>query len=195
MNVKNNAILTAILCCFAMCSVGTSLYANVDVQSSGKKVIVDLTHLYGDEATCQLIDEQGRVVYNNKIRAVDQVVKSYDLSGLEKGDYTMIIEDEMSIDKIFLELSDAEIVLLKKSKPIYKPIIIKQAGRKVHFNLLSRTKDVTLSVSKNDEEFYAKTYKGEPSIGQIIDFSQADRGEYVIRVSILGEVFYENISI
>ena len=194
-NMKNNAILTAIFCCFAMCSVGTSLSANVNVQSYGKKVIVDLTHMYGDQASCQLIDEQGRVVYNNKIMALDQEVKSYDLSGLRKGDYTMIIEDEMSIDKIFLELSDSEIILLEKSKPIYKPTIIKQADKKVHFNLLSRTKDATLSVFKNGEEFFAKIYEGEPSINQIIDFSQADRGDYVIKVSILGEVFYENISI
>lgn len=194
-NVKNNTILTAILCCFAISSFSSSLYANVDVQSKGKKVILDLTHMYGDKATCKLIDQQGKVLYINKINALDQEVKSYDLSSLTKGDYTMIIEDEMSIDKIFLQLSDSKITHVEKSKPIYKPTFIAEANDKVHFNLLSRNKEATLSVTRNGEELYSETYEGEPSINEIIDFSQADKGDYTIKVSILGEVFYKNVSI
>lgn len=107
----------------------------------------------------------------------------------------MIIEDEMSIDKIFLELSNAEIVSIEKSKPIYKPTIVREPGDRIHLNLLSRNKEVELSVTKKGEEFFSKTYVDEPSINEIIDFSRADKGDYVIQVSILGEVFYRNVSI
>jgi len=54
---------------------------------------------------------------------------------------------------------------------------------------------VTLAVTRNGKELYSKTYEEKPSINEIIDFSNADKGDYVIRVAILGEVFYENISI
>ena len=195
-NLKNNAILSALFCCYAMCcSFSTSLYANVEVTSYGKKVIVDLTHMYGDQANCRLVDDQGRVVYSSEISSLDKKVKNYDLSSLQKGDYTMIIEDEMSIEKIFLELSNAEIVSIEKSKPIYKPTIVRESGDRIHLNLLSRNKEVELSVTKKGEEFFSKTYVDEPSINEIIDFSRADKGDYVIQVSILGEVFYRNVSI
>ena len=195
-NLKNNAILSVLFCCYAMCcSFSTSLYANVEVISYGKKVIVDLTHMNGDQANCRLVDDQGRVVYSSEISSLDKKVKNYDLSSLQKGDYTMIIEDEMSIDKIFLELSNAEIVSIEKSKPIYKPTIVREPGDRIHLNLLSRNKEVELSVTKKGEEFFSKTYVDEPSINEIIDFSRADKGDYVIQVSILGEVFYRNVSI
>ena len=92
-------------------------------------------------------------------------------------------------------MSDSEIVSIEKSKPIYKPTIVTEANDKVHFNLLSRNKEATLSVTKNGEELYSETYKEAPSINQILDFSQAAKGDYTIKVSILGEVFYKNVSI
>jgi len=194
-NMKNYPILTAILFCLIMCSFSSGVYANVDVKSYGKKVIIDFTHMYGEKATCKLVDEQGRVLYNNRINALDQELKSYDLSSLTKGNYTMIIEDEMSIDKIFLQMSNSKITHIEKAKPIYKPTIVTESKDKVHLNLLSRNKKVTLAVTRNGKELYSKTYEEKPSINEIIDFSNADKGDYVIRVAILGEVFYENISI
>lgn len=193
-NVKNLVFLSVLL--MSLYATDSAAFAaGVEISSQGKSITVALNQYHGKYTVCKIIDSEGKVVYHEKIEGSSQNMKKYDLNSLPAGAYMFVIEDEMSLEKISLQLSETEIIGMDKARPIYKPTYSKESEDKIYLNMLARNKEVTVTVSKEGQELFFRSYEGEPSIQEVIDFSQAEQGDYVIKLTMLGEVFYENITI
>ncbi len=193
-NLKSKTILTVVI---LLSSLSVQSFASVHalITPEDKKLVVDISDLYGDHATCMIKDQEGAIVFAEKIAESDQVIKKYDLNQLKEGAYELIIEDAMSVEIIKFELTKTEINYSNKARTVYKPTIIKKADNMIYLNQLALNKEVKIAVTKNGEDFFTETYVGQPSVSKKIDFSTAEKGDYVIKVSILGETFYNTVSI
>ena len=193
-NLKSNTILTVVILLSSLC-VQSFASVHALITPENKKLVVDISDLYGDHASCMIKDQEGTIVFAEKLAESDQVIKKYDLSQLKQGLYELILEDAMSVEIVKFELTDTKINYVDKARTVYKPTIIKKADDLVYLNQLALNKKVKIAVTKNGEDFFTKTYEGESSISKKIDFSTAEKGDYVIKVSILGETFYNTVSI
>lgn len=193
-NRKNRTILSTIIMALLL-NIQGNAKVNVLKLSEDKKLILDLTDMYGGHATAMIKDQSGSIIFTDQFKQADQNAKKYDLSKLKEGSYQLILEDAMTVETVPFTLSNTKIEYLGEAHTVYKPKVDKKDGKFVVINHLALNKAVNLVVSKNGEEFYSENYEDEPSLGLRIDFSKAESGNYVIKLSTQGETFYNTISI
>ncbi len=194
-NLKSKTILSVVIILSSFSVQGFASSPATITTTEDRKIVVDISDLSGDHATCKIKDQEGAIVYFEKIAQSNLAIKKYDLSQLTPGSYELILEDAMSIEVIKFELTDAEVKYFDKAKTVYKPTIVEKENKIVYFNQLALNKAVNITITKNGEYYYNQVYNDLPTISKKIDFSAAEKGDYLIEVSILGETFYNNISI
>ncbi len=175
-----------------------SSYFSVHVLNTpeDKKLVVNLSKMYGKQVTCSILDEGKNVVYREKVATGSQIAKRYDLNALPLGSYTLVIDDALSVEKLGFTLTDETIIYHSaKSQVVYKPIIKVGDNKKVSFNLLALGKDVEIAVMDDNKTLYQKTYSDMPSINKQISFEDVLTGEYTVVVKVAGETFYKTVNI
>ena len=194
LKLKFKTILTVVLFLSSLC-VQSFASVHALITPGDKKLVIDISNLYGDHATCRIVDNSGFVVFSEKITESNMIIKKYDLSKLDLGYYVLTLEDDMSIETIKFELTEGEINYSDRTRTVYKPTIIEKSENLYYLNQLALNKEVKLEVSKNGEYYFSETYINQPTISKKIDLTRAEKGEYLIKVSILGETFYNTVSI
>lgn len=169
---------------------------NVLTTTESKKLVVNLSHMYGSSVTCSIIDQSGNIIHREKVESSTQTIKRYDLSNLKPGNYTVVIDDLMTIEKLKVKLTADEIIYSQnRSEIIYKPTIIVKDNAMVYLNLLALGRPVKISVIKGDSLIYSEETKDEGSVLRKYTFAESPAGEYIIKVKVGDEVFFNTVNI
>lgn len=167
---------------------------SVTTSSEDKKMVLNLSRTYGAQATCRILDDAGNIIYREIVNAKKQKSVRYDFSKLPSGDYTLIVEDAMSIEKVDFRITTQQLLLTtEQSELIYKPTVMLKDGNMVYFNLLTLGKDAKITVLKNDTVVYSESIIGVPTISKKLNFSNQSSGKYLIRVDVGNEVFFNEV--
>lgn len=166
----------------------------VTTSSEDKKMVLNLSGTYGDQATCTILDKAGNTIYKEIVNAKKQKTVRYDFSKLPSGDYTLKVDDVMSVEKVDFKITSEHLLLSSdKSELIYKPTIQVKDSKMIYFNLMSLGKDVKISILKEDRVVYSETIKGQSTISKKLNFINSPSGDYLIRVDVDNEVFYNTV--
>lgn len=172
------------------------LNLNVLTTSESKKLVVNLSHMYGSSVTCSIIDQSGVIIHKEKIETRTQTVKKYDLSKLKPGNYTVVIDDLMSIERLKVKLTADGITFTQnKSEIVYKPNVQVKDNGMVYFNLLALGKPVKVTVYNKDEPVYSEEFTDLNTVSRKFAFRNSSDGEYIIKVKVGDEVFFNQVNI
>lgn len=180
----------------AFSNVSHPFNVNVLTTTESKKLVVNLSHMYGSMVTCSIIDQSGNIIHREKVESRTQTIKKYDLSNLEPGNYTVVIDDLMTIERLKVKLTADEIIYSQnRSEIIYKPSIKVVDDAVVYLNLLALGKPVKISVMKDNTIIHSENTADEGSVSRKYTFAESPAGEYIIKVKVGDEVFFNTVNI
>lgn len=193
-NLKSTSLLLLFLS--ALCLNNANAFSIKLIKSADeKKIVLDVSSLYGETATCKIVDHFGIVIFSDNIKKSSQINKKYDLNKLVSGTYKLILEDAMSVETINFELNETSIEYSEKTTTYYKPTVTIKKNNLVYVNMLSLSKHVTMSIYKDNDVLHKEEIENLDTISKVVDFSAAAKGTYTIEVAIGDQIFYNYIKI
>jgi flagellar hook assembly protein FlgD len=189
------ALLAYSLSSFATELVPFSIYISKIAES--KKLVLNFDNMLAATVVCKIIDQNGSVIYTEKLNTLQQKSRRYDLSGLKSGDYTISIDDLMKVEELALTVTAADVALNENvSVTTFKPVVWIKENRTVDFNLLALGNDVNVKIlAENGTEVYNEDFSDKTTIGKVYDFKKSPKGMYTMQVSVNGKTFYKYLTI
>ena len=175
--------------------VGESAFATdavtVSTSNTEKKVTVQVLEPRLQDISVQVADAEGKVFYQEDIRARTTYGKVYDLSRLEDGVYTFTSDGEYisTTKKIKVEGSTAREI---SSEATYKPVItMKGDYLKVHYFNKGK-EDIEFTIEGSGEIFHESDGGNEVVYGEMLDVSRMPSGNYFARLKVGNKEFYHS---
>lgn len=157
----------------------------------GLKVVVDGDHAFSLEVQATneafdiyLLDDNGEVLYSEKISERQGFRKKFDLSHLPKGEYQVKIQDEKKVQLLPIDYrNEAVVVHLDKIEYKYFPVISERQNVITISTLNFSEKPVEVQIENMfGETVYSGKLQGSNYIGKKFDFSKV-RGKYTMIVN------------
>ncbi len=135
-------------------------------------------------ATIQVLDKNGKVIYQEKVSGQESQLKKYDFSRLQHGKYSLVLKSETgSVTKSFVVGVDGKVREQNQALLQFKPVVfVKNNQVQVMFENKS---SVALSVAlfdKNGNTLYTETVAGNQSYAKAIRLEQLPAGQYTVEV-------------
>ncbi len=165
--------------------------------SESKKLVLNLENMSAHTVKCDIMDQEGKIIYTDKINTKTQKARRYDLTSLTPGIYTISIDDLMKVEELTIVVTSNDVIVNRNNSEItYKPVVWLNENKSADFNLLSLGKSVNVTIyNENNEEVYAETFSKQTSIGKVYDFKKSEKGTYTMAVSVNGKTFYKYLTI
>lgn len=161
---------------------------------NGKNLIFKLDAA-SEETKIKLVDNNGILIYSEDISGQIGYFKKFNLNNLEKGIYSMKIEDSMTVIMYTISLSDTDIRIIER-KENTKPVFRKK-GEMVFLNLLNLEKeDVQIKVYDSANRIvFSERLKNDMIVEKAFNFANAYKDTYTVMVKNSNDVYYEHIVI
>ncbi len=187
-------ILALALIVLANISFANDIYFDVRVLGEGKFQL-SVMNVNGD-ASLSLWDVSGAKLYSEKVKSLNSISKTFDVSNLPNGKYTFRYEDDFKIQKVTFVVDDQLTFDLESSEVHFLPVI-SQRGNDVMVGLVANTTE-RLVVSIYDLEanlVIKEVIEGENYIGKKYDFSQVRKGSYNVVIASAARTISKTIEI
>lgn len=175
--------------------VGESAFATdavtMSTSETEKTVKVQVIEPRLQDISVHVADAEGKVIYQEDIRARTTYGKVYDLSNLEDGVYTFTSDGEYisTTKKIEVEGSTAREI---SKEATYKPVITLK-GDYLKVNYFNKgQEDIEFSIEGSGEIFHESDGSNEVAYGEMLDVSQMPSGNYYARLKIGNKEYYHS---
>lgn len=175
--------------------VGESAFATdavtMSTSETEKTVKVQVIEPRLQDISVHVADAEGKVIYQEDIRARTTYGKVYDLSNLEDGVYTFTSDGEYisTTKKIEVEGSTAKEI---SKEATYKPVITLK-GDYLKVNYFNKgQEDIEFSIEGSGEIFHESDGSNEVAYGEMLDVSQMPSGNYYARLKIGNKEYYHS---
>jgi hypothetical protein len=163
----------------------------VSTSNTEKKVKVQVIEPRIQDISVSVADVEGKVIYQEDIRANTTYGKVYDLSNLEDGVYTFTSDGEYitTTKKIQVEGSTTREI---SEKATYKPAItLKDNYLKVnYFN--QGQEDIEFSIEGSGAIFHESDGGNEITYGKMLDVSKMPSGDYYAKLKVGNKEYYHS---
>ena len=171
-------------------------FISVDANTNNEKIVVDLSSLAGSDVSCQILNEEGIVVYVDDFRIQRSGLKSYNLENLESGQYTFILNDIRQTLEYDVVKEDYNVAIQDSPEVTFKPTITSSNKNIADFHLLSLGKNVILKLNNSEgKEIFKQSYEGTNTISKRFNMTNSPRGEYTLTVRVGDVIYYEYINV
>jgi hypothetical protein len=195
--MKRNLITTA----FAFLLVGFSTMAygqkaEILVQDGRPKVTVWVSkgHL---PLQVTFLDQDNKVVFEDRVLKLVNLGKIYDLSALEDGRYTLKMETKFREVNKEINLFGGDVAMNDGSQRFFAipAIDLGNGFFDVKFNS-TRIANLDIAIlDRNGKEVFEDKIGGVVAVNKRYQISSMDRGEYTIKVTTPDKVFYKELSL
>jgi hypothetical protein len=172
-----------VICLFAGENAFATDAVTVSASKTEKKVKVQVFEPRLQDISVYVADADGKIIYQEDIRASTTYGKVYDLSELEDGIYTFSSNGEYitTTKKMMVEGSSVREI---SKEATYKPVIsLKDNYLKVnYFN--KGQEDIEFSVEGSGEIFHESKGGNDIVYGKILDVSQMPTGKYYAKLKV-----------
>ena len=159
------------------------------------KVLLDLSELNGDKATCTIYDNEGIIVFSEEIIPAQKMIKSYDLDQLSTGSYRFVLNDQTQTLEYNISKTTSGVEVSEKAKITFKPFV-KSTKRESYLHLLALGKNVNINLlDRKGNLIYQETFENQKTISKKFNLQNTPRGEYTLKVRVGDNVYYEYINV
>jgi hypothetical protein len=140
--------------------------------------------------------KQGGIIYNEEIKNTGDFSKTFDLTALKKGDYTVELNKDFEIIiKSFSVDAGNVTFLIEKQETIFKPVFRTKEDLVIISRLNFNKEPLNIVIFYDDEKIYSEIVKGKKIVKRVYKLSAKEKGDYEIVMSSNGRVFIENFKI
>lgn len=195
--MKRNLITTAVA--FLLVGFSTMAHgqkAEILVQDGRPKVTVWVSkgHL---PLQVTFLDQDNKVVFEDRVLKLVNLGKIYDLSALEDGRYTLKMETKFREVNKEINLFGGDVAMNDGSQRFFAipAIDLGNGFFDVKFNS-TRIANLDIAIlDRNGKEVFEDKIGGVVAVNKRYQISSMDRGEYTIKVTTPDKVFYKELSL
>ena len=128
-------------------------------------------------------DSNGVILHLETINKEGRLVKIFDFSKLNDGDYTLELEKDFQIIIKSLIVNDDKVILNENAKQIiFKPVIRNIDNRVMISKIAFNEKQLEVLLYYNDKKIYAEVIKGDAIINRVYRLDENIKGNYTVVV-------------
>lgn len=161
---------------------------------NSKTVVLEMKHIKSG-TDISIWNEEGKLLYQDEVRG-NSYARLFNLDQLEKGELTLEIENEESLEVMQINVSEEAAVLKKSDQQVYSKPVVKLAGDqlKVYFGEGHKCAEMKITDQFSDTVFEGNISKDEKGLKRY-DVSKLSEGKYNIQFTADGRSFYHTIII
>jgi hypothetical protein len=181
-------LLVAFLTSFAAMANDVNFDLITDI--TNKTIILDLKNNLGGDVTVSIIDLEGTTVFNEEFKA-NKKNRKYNLSNLNVGTYTLIVEDVKSVTSKKVYISNASLLVDDNANVVNKPTMIKSGDSWIVKNNSNTEIGFTISDANN---ILTKQKLVPGALDKKLYTTNIPSGVYYITYTINGRDYYSTIT-
>lgn len=169
----------------------------ISKSKEAKKIILNLENMSAETVTCSFINEEGSVIFRDKIETANKTAKQYNLSQLPEGEYTIEVDDLMKIERLNLTVDYQSVTLKERVADVtFKPTVVVKKNNTVDLNLLALGDAATVTFyGPQGNLLQSDRFSNVNVITKRYNLIEAEAGNYRVVISHKGETFSYNIAI
>jgi len=163
----------------------------VSTSNTEKKVKVQVVEPKLQDISVSVANVEGKIIYQEDIRANTTYGKVYDLSKLEDGIYTFTSDGEhiTTTKKIMVEGSSATEI---SKEATYRPVItLKDNYLRVHY-FNKGQEDIKFSIEGSGDIFHESKGGNDIVYGKMLDVSKMPPGNYYAKLKVGNQEYYQS---
>lgn len=128
-----------------------------------------------------ITDIEGNTVYREKIKEKGNYSKIFDLTSLEKGDYTVELNKDFEIITKSIRVDARSVELItEKNVTIFKPVLRKKKNKVFVSQFSFEAAPLTIDIYFEDELISSETLEGKKELNRIYSLSEQEKGDYKV---------------
>jgi hypothetical protein len=171
--------------------------SKVEIKGSDieKALSIEFSNIKEEDVTISIMNEEGATVHTDKAKSIKAFSKKFNLTSLEKGEYTLKVTlEHCKITQVFEVTKKGIIVKETNRKEVYAPII-KEEDSKFDINIPTiKNKYSVLVLNASGDTVFEEVQKGVTQLNKRYNMTNLAKGEYLLQVSIDGETYYHNFA-
>ena len=194
--VKNFGLALSVLLLSQVAFANNELPIRV-MAKNANSIMLDLQNLASPNTSIRILDQYNEEQYREELDVTSSNLRSYDVTQLENGTYTLEIEDAQQLILQPFELTTKKLILNETDQVvIYKPSLV-QKGNSLDLTLLQLQKGTTslMLIDIKGNILHRDTIVHSGSISKSYDLRNLNRGNYQVVITTPFKTFYNTISI
>lgn len=190
--LKNTAILTLL---FAI-TTGMATEPKIDLKTDSEaKILVLEMDATSSKSEVRLTDSNDNIVHYENV-SESSYTKKFNLKNLEDGIYYFTVENPLKKLVYTINLNNREIKIANKKESSQIPVL-RKSGYRIFLNLLNKDLNTVKVkvVNGNNEQLDSRIFMGDLNIGNVYNFENAIRDNYIVVVHDGKNTYRQSISI
>jgi len=169
----------------------------ISKSKEAKKIILNLENMSAEKVTCVFINEEGAVIFRDEIQTAHKAAKQYNLSQLPVGEYTIVVNDLMKIERLNLTVDNQAVTLKERVADVtFKPSVLIKENGTVDLNLLALGDAASVSFyGPQGNLLKSERFNNVNVITKRYSLTEVEAGDYRVVISHKGETFSYNVVI
>jgi hypothetical protein len=148
-----------------------------------KKVIVEFNNVKKGN-TLLIKDEEGSQLHSENINKQGKLVKTFDFSELENGNYSLELDKDFEIVIQFITIKNDMVTFNEEdNKIIFKPVIRTKDNKVFISKNTFDQKPLEISIYYNNEIIYSETATSNAILNRIYSLNKEIKGDYLVSIS------------
>jgi len=187
---------TAVLILFFATKVALATEPKVDLKISNdsKGLVLEMDATSG-ESEIRLTDTNNKIVHYENV-SKGSYAKKINLKNLENGTYYLSVENLSKKVVYTISLKSKEVEIDDKRESSQIPIL-RKSGDRIYLNLLNKDLNTVRVkvVNGNNEPLKSQVFKGDLIVGEVFNFENAMKDNYLVLVQDGKNTYRQSISI
>lgn len=194
--MKGVVKITAMLAFMLMTSTALAKDIKTDLRiGKEEKSVFFSLDTSASTTTVRFLDDDGRLIFSDKVEEEAHYNKTFDLQKLDQGSYFFSVDDKLRTITYTIELTVDEVRIVKKeesNKPVFRV-----KDKKVFLNLLNLdgSKVYVKVVDSSDRVLFREVFEDELLVEKAFNFEKAFEDRYTLIVADERNTYYETLVI
>tara|TARA_R110002072_G_scaffold198577_3_gene356172 strand:- start:507 stop:1127 length:621 start_codon:yes stop_codon:yes gene_type:complete len=126
-------------------------------------------------------DADGAILHSEEIKKEGTLVKTFNLSELKNGIYTLELEKDLQIVVKTIKVDNNNVTFLEDAeKLIFKPLVRNKENKLMITKIAFDAKPLQISIYYNNEVIYSETIEGDKILNRIYSLDKNLKGDYKV---------------
>lgn len=190
--LKSAAVLTLLFATTA--AMATEPKIDLTTDNEAKSLVLEMDATSG-ESEIRLTDANDNIVHYENV-SQSAYAKKFNLKSLANGTYYFTVENPSKKMVYTISLKNKEIKIADKRESSQIPVL-RKSGDRIYLNLLNKDLNTVRVkiINGNNESLESQIFKGDLTVGEVFNFENAIKDNYLVVVQDGRNTYRQSISI